>query len=237
MTTFLSKKNNALSKVATVGGIDNSTNPVTFAVTTGEGAKFPSSNFSITIDNEILLCTSRTGDNLTCTRAQESTTIAAHSQNADVENRITAAALVEHETAINLLEARTGAWTPTLACGTSGTITPTVTGEYLRIGNLVFATAYIVVDSVSSPVGTLTLGGLPFTVKNASANYSPFAIFGNNLNTTAVTALMGILNINAKTASIYTRFAAGVAASNAADVKATSYFTISIVYITTDALP
>jgi len=101
MTTFFSKKNNANSKIATVGGIDNSTDPVTFAVTTGEGSKFPASNFVITIDNEILLCTSRTGDNLTCTRAAESTVIAAHSQNADVELRVTAAQLVEHETAIN----------------------------------------------------------------------------------------------------------------------------------------
>lgn len=94
---FYLKKNNAVSKVATVGGIDNSTDPVTFAVTTGEGTKFPASNFLITIDNEILLCTSRTGDNLTCARAKESTTIAAHSQNADVENRITAGTLAEYE--------------------------------------------------------------------------------------------------------------------------------------------
>lgn len=102
MTTFLGKKNNAVSKVATVGGIDNSTDPVTFAVTTGEGSKFPASNFVITIDNEILLCTSRTGDNLTCTRAYEGTTIAAHSQNADVEARITAGTLLEYEKISNL---------------------------------------------------------------------------------------------------------------------------------------
>lgn len=102
MTTFLSKKNNANSKVATVGGIDNSTDPVTFAVTTGEGSKFPASNFVISIDNEILLCTSRTGDNLTCTRAAEGTTIAAHTQNANVEIRITAATLEEYEKISNL---------------------------------------------------------------------------------------------------------------------------------------
>lgn len=94
---LISKKNNAFSKVATVGGIDASTNPVTFAVTTGDGAKFPSSNFKISIDNEILLCTSRTGDSLTCSRNQESTSIAAHSQNADVEVRITAGTLEEYD--------------------------------------------------------------------------------------------------------------------------------------------
>ncbi|MCL4482640.1 MAG: hypothetical protein M1445_08515 [Bacteroidetes bacterium] len=94
---FLLKANNAYSKIATVGGINNSDDPVTFSVTTGEGSRFPASNFVITIDSEILLCTSRTGDSLTCTRAQESTTIAAHAQNADVEHRITKGTLLEHE--------------------------------------------------------------------------------------------------------------------------------------------
>lgn len=94
---MLLKKNNATSKIATVGGIDNSTNPVTFAVTTGEGSKFPASNFKLTIENEIMLVTSRTGDSLTATRAQESTSMAAHAQNTDVEARITAGTLEEYD--------------------------------------------------------------------------------------------------------------------------------------------
>lgn len=98
MTTFLGKTNNATSAVADVAGINNTSDPVTFNVTTGEGTLFPSSNFKITIDNEILLCTSRTGDALTCTRAGEGTTIASHTQNATVEHRITADTLEEYET-------------------------------------------------------------------------------------------------------------------------------------------
>lgn len=97
MSLFYSKKNNATSKIADVGGIDGSTNPVTFNITTGEGSKFPSSNFPITIGNEILLCTSRTGDALTCTRAQESTSMEAHSQNAVVEQKITAGMQTQSE--------------------------------------------------------------------------------------------------------------------------------------------
>lgn len=95
--SLISKKNNAVSKVATVGGIDASTNPVTFNVTTGEGTKFPTGNFKISIDNEILLCTTRTGDALTCSRQQEQTSMAAHSQNATVEVRITAGVLEEYD--------------------------------------------------------------------------------------------------------------------------------------------
>lgn len=98
MTTFFGKTNNATSAVADVAGINGTSDPVTFNVTTGEGTLFPASNFKITIDNEIMLCTSRTGDALTCTRASEGTTIAAHTQNADVEHRITAATLTEYET-------------------------------------------------------------------------------------------------------------------------------------------
>lgn len=98
MTTFFGKTNNATSAVADVAGINGTSDPVTFNVTTGEGSLFPASNFKITIDNEILLCTSRTGDALTCSRASEGTTIAAHTQNADVEHRITAATLTEYET-------------------------------------------------------------------------------------------------------------------------------------------
>lgn len=98
MTTFFGKTNNATSAVADVAGINGTSDPVTFNVTTGEGTLFPASNFKITIDNEIMLCTSRTGDALTCTRASEGTTIAAHTQNADVEHRITAASLTEYET-------------------------------------------------------------------------------------------------------------------------------------------
>jgi len=95
--TFYLKANNATSRVADVGGIDGSTDPVTFNVTTGEGSKFPASNFLISIDNEILLCSSRTGDALTCSRNEEGTTIATHSQNSTVEHRITKGTLEQYE--------------------------------------------------------------------------------------------------------------------------------------------
>lgn len=83
---FLNVKNRAESNLA--AGISNVDTSLT--VLSGEGAKFPASNFHITIDDEILLCTSRSGDVFTVTRAQEGTTAASHLANAAVELRITA---------------------------------------------------------------------------------------------------------------------------------------------------
>jgi hypothetical protein len=59
-----------------------------------------------------------------------------------------------------------GTWTATLTCGTSGTITLQVanqTGLYTKIGRTVNVSGYIVVNSVASPLGRLTLGGFPFS--------------------------------------------------------------------------
>lgn len=87
--------NNASSKLAT--GINDSV--TSLVVTTGEGAKFPvvtgGNTFMVTVQDstgayEIMVCTARTGDTLTVTRAQESTTARAFSAGAVVANRFTA---------------------------------------------------------------------------------------------------------------------------------------------------
>ena len=60
----------------------------TLAVTAGEGANFPSTadgDFWVTVDTEVMLCTSRAGDTLTVTRAQQSTSGVAHDDGAAVE--------------------------------------------------------------------------------------------------------------------------------------------------------
>jgi hypothetical protein len=64
-----------------------------------------------------------------------------------------------------------GTWTPTLTAGGSGTITvnnAASVNRYTKIGQLVTITAYIEVSSVSSPVGRLALGGLPFSQDSSS---------------------------------------------------------------------
>lgn len=89
---LLVPKNRATSLLDT--GIDSDDTSV--IVTTGEGTKFPSTYpFHITIDNEILECTSRSTDTLTVTRAAEGTTAASHTAGATVSLNITAQIITE----------------------------------------------------------------------------------------------------------------------------------------------
>ena len=84
--------NNAETTINQGGGVDNSTDPVVFTVT--DGSVFPSTgNFRIRIDNEILLVTSRSTNSITASRAQENTTIAAHSNGSKVTHVLTAGSL------------------------------------------------------------------------------------------------------------------------------------------------
>jgi len=102
---FLNVKNNASSKLAAAIADDD----LSLTVLSGEGARFPASNFHVSIDDEILLCSSRTNDVLTVTRAQEGTDAAAHSRGAAVRLNITAAIIDELQTSV--LTKTTGAIT------------------------------------------------------------------------------------------------------------------------------
>lgn len=97
---FLNVANNAESTLASGMTAD----AVSLTVATGEGAKFPSGNFHITIDDEILKCTSRSGDVFTVARAQEGTQAAAHSAGTAVQLRWTAGYVQEIHTAISALQ-------------------------------------------------------------------------------------------------------------------------------------
>jgi hypothetical protein len=84
--------NNAAS--TTTGSVNNSSNPV--SITVADASKFPTSgNFRILVDDEIMLVTAVSGAVFTCTRAQESTTIASHSSGAAVTHVLTSASLLK----------------------------------------------------------------------------------------------------------------------------------------------
>ena len=95
----LALKNQAVSKLATA--VNDTDDPVTLTVTAGDGdLKFPATSggkhFKISLINaisneyEIVRATSRSGDSITATRAQEGTTRRAFSLNDVVEVRLTA---------------------------------------------------------------------------------------------------------------------------------------------------
>jgi hypothetical protein len=106
MTSFLVMKNRAQSKLN--GAIDD--DDLSLIVTTGEGARFPSTYpFHITIDDEILECTDRSTDTLTVTRGGQGTTPASHPDKSYVALNITAQSFTDLNTAVNALEALTAA--------------------------------------------------------------------------------------------------------------------------------
>lgn len=100
VTAFLNVANNAASLLAA----EIAAGATSLSVPAGDGAEFPSTTFHISIDDEIILCTSRTTDVLTVTRAQEGTIAAIHLAGAEVRLNITAKHIDDLTTAVNALE-------------------------------------------------------------------------------------------------------------------------------------
>lgn len=124
-----------------------------------------------------------------------------------------------------------GTWTAAFACGTSGTITinsSAKTGYYQRIGDMVFISGQLQVTSVSSPVGILTITGLPVTCGTTGGG-SAISVSGGNLTSGATTSVVGLINPGTTSVSIYL-FSAGAQANACATVQATSFFYISGCY-------
>jgi hypothetical protein len=81
----------------------------TLTLTAGTGAAFPTDNFSITIDSEIIFVGTRTTDTLSSlVRGSEGTTGAAHSANANVDAYITAKSHNQLAAEVNAIEAALG---------------------------------------------------------------------------------------------------------------------------------
>jgi len=124
-----------------------------------------------------------------------------------------------------------GTWTPGLTCGTSGTITltsPTNSGLYTKVGRQVTAYVLMGVSSVSLPVGTLSMTGLPF---NCNSTIRPSGtVILNGAAATAVTSAAAIMIAGSTTTFIYTRNAAGINNTNAADIQASTDIYFSITY-------
>lgn len=100
-TSFLKKKNNASTTI--VGAFNISDDTLDVAV--GTGSYFPTDNFICSINDEIILVGSRSGDRfLDIVRAQEGTAEANHADGDTIQIRITAGTLGEYETAINTAE-------------------------------------------------------------------------------------------------------------------------------------
>lgn len=125
-----------------------------------------------------------------------------------------------------------GTFTPSLQ-GSTGTGSVTYAaraGHYTKIGDLVYATVWIQLNS-GSFTGTMQVGGLPFTVRNATNNYAPISIGYVDLYAyTQYYQLMGYANVNTTTV-ILTQAFSNTASSNA-PVDASFAIMFSVTYKT-----
>ena len=121
-------------------------------------------------------------------------------------------------------------FTVTLTPGTSGSITlSNNTLRYIKSGNMVTITGYIDVASVSSPVGSLTLNGLPFTSGTGLSFYTTCPVYANALASSATGQIMSLMTGNSSSILLY-KYIAGSLANLAQDVQAGSQFIISMTY-------
>ena len=68
-----------------------------------------------------------------------------------------------------------GTWTPTLTgeSGGSAPVTTIVSADYTKIGNLVFARCYVVINlSASTISGNVRISGLPFSTTTSNSQFS-----------------------------------------------------------------
>ena len=113
----------------------------------------------------------------------------------------------------------------------SGTITmgANTTMRYVRIGRQVTVQGLINVSSVSSPVGALTVTGMPFTSAAGGGYQGSISVLATGLSATAITQISGITNANSTVLTIY-KYAAGGVTNLAGDVIASSTFYITATY-------
>jgi hypothetical protein len=121
-----------------------------------------------------------------------------------------------------------GTWTSAITCGTSGTITVAGTHNtqsYTKIGRQVTVTANLYMSSVSSPVGTVTITGLPFASGSGNGLRSAAAVLGDNLTSSAITSVVGRIMDNSSSLVIGTY-------NTGTENNAASFFqTASVLYI------
>jgi len=121
-----------------------------------------------------------------------------------------------------------GTFTPSLVPSTSGSITlSTAQAKYTKVGRAVTVTGICEVASVSSPVGTLLLQGLPFTNSADTSSRSSAAIYVTSLAITATTSIMGRI-IASESQIRIEKFAAGSTSAIAGDVQTNTLFQFSL---------
>jgi len=132
----------------------------------------------------------------------------------------------------------TGAFNPALTPATSGSITLFTNQDelyYVKIGKLVFIQGQLSINTLTSPVGNLTMTGLPFTsATETDTSSAGIAIVNNTVGACPTHGTMvGIINSGGTTMNIYEQGLTGVASINTAtDLAQSDQFIFSFHYMT-----
>ena len=90
-----------------------------------------------------------------------------------------------------------GTWTPAFSLGSGSVGYATQSGYYTRIGNLVYATFEIELNSNSSAAGAMTIGGLPVAAANNAGGTGIGGVVAKHLKfETARDTLPSVVNVN-----------------------------------------
>ena len=93
-----------------------------------------------------------------------------------------------------------GTWTPSLATEGGSVGFANREGVYVRIGEWVNATGWIQINSVSSPSGSITLSGFPFTMPDEDKNQGAFFVNVSGFSGLGTASVSGRQVKNATTA-------------------------------------
>lgn len=187
---------------------------------------------NIALDLSAHLADTATAHGATASRTASKILLRDASGNAPANGLSFPATQVPSSDANTLDDYEEGTWTGAFLCGTSGTITISnsyKTGAYTKIGRQVTVTGLFLVDSVSSPVGALSLMGLPFTSATGSQFHASVSVYPAGLTTAATTSIVGRIQANSNVIDL-SSFAAGALADLASNVQANTSFWISATY-------
>jgi len=152
----------------------------------------------------------------------------------DAELTTVQADVVALDTALDITE---GSFAPTLTAQSSGTISVNAgadTLSFTKIGNRVFLTGQLYVDSVSTPIGVLRLGNLPYAraVATERETYAAVPIYADNLVAAQQLYFSMQSGANAYAEIISNDGATGINLSAADQIQATTTLNIDVSYIT-----
>lgn len=129
-------------------------------------------------------------------------------------------------------------WTPTIggSGGQSGQAYTTQVGRYVKVGQMVYAHAYVVLSTLGTITGDVQIKGLPFTVHAATNGYQSGTVGHWTAMTSTIVGMWAYADPNSTAINIriLTGAATATAAAAQANLSNTTGLMVAITYRATD---